>query len=47
MARRREEALKADAAVAATKLEDRGAELAKAQVTTKFLEHAFAVCYGI
>lgn len=33
MARRREEALKADVAVATAKLEDRGAELAKAQVT--------------
>lgn len=33
MARRREEALKADVTVAAAKLEDRGAELAKAQVT--------------
>lgn len=32
MARRREEALKADVAVATTKLEDRGAELTKAQV---------------
>lgn len=32
MSRRREEALKAEVAVSAAKLEDRGAELAKAQV---------------
>lgn len=36
MARRREEALKAEVAVMATKLEDRGAELAKAQVNVKY-----------
>lgn len=39
MSRRREEALKAEVAVSAAKLEDRGVELAKAQVTTNTQTH--------
>lgn len=45
MSRRREEALKAEVAVSAAKLEDRGAELAKAQVTTNHPRHTFC-CFA-
>lgn len=43
MARRREEALKAEVAVMATKLEDRGTELAKAQVISQQATNASLV----
>lgn len=44
LARRREEALKAEVAVTAAKLEDRGAELAKAQVGTGRASNHLMAC---